>query len=70
LEKPSLKEKENFHAQTKRFYFNRAYGCYCHHGATDGYTASNTSAGKETSKGSRLSVEPTSIGINIRSGFR
>jgi len=47
LQKPSLKEKENYHAQTKGVYVNRAFGGDCHYRIIDGDTYAGAAAGEK-----------------------
>jgi hypothetical protein len=49
-----LEEKENYYAQTKRFYVNRASGGDCHYRIVDGDTDAGTAAGEKAGKGNYL----------------
>ncbi len=50
----SGKKKENYYAQTKRFYVNRASGGDCHYRIADGDTDAGIEPGEKAGKGNYL----------------
>ena len=57
----SGKEKENYYAQTKRFYINRASGGDCHYRIADGDTDAGPAAGEKAGKGNSLQIQSESV---------
>jgi len=60
--KKGLVLKSRYHAQTEGIYVSRAFGSDSHYRAAYVDTDAGTVTGKETGKGSDLSVEPETMG--------
>ncbi len=57
----SLKEMVKSYAQSKRLYFNRAFGGDSYYRIIDGDIDASAAASKETGQGRRVSIEPETM---------
>ena len=56
-----LEERENYYAQTKRFYVNRASGGDCHYRHIDGDIDAGTAAGEKAGTDDYMQIQPQAI---------